>query len=538
MNFFSLFLFLGVIATLGRIVASTPAEDAASTVVIYNQNIPESKELADFYCSARRINPIQEIGVKAPPTEEISRSDYDLMIATPIRDEIVRRNYWIVTQDNDHHAVLRASRIHYAALVRGMPLKIASSTNNYPGDNPSIQQPPFGNCNAASVDSELSLLGLYSSQISGVINNPLALHPVGSNNAIAKTPLQIPPALLLVGRLDAPSVDAVKALIINGLKVEKEGLWGWGYIDLRSTSDPGFIVGDQWIRKAGEVMRKNGIPVLSDDLPETFQAGFPITDATAYFGWYAGDLDGPFRDPAFQFMPGAVAAHLHSFSATTLHDPLRGWTGPLIQRGASASVGNVYEPYLIFTTDFGTMEEKLLAGHNLAESYYAAQPVLSWMSVLVGDPLYRPYAVFQHPEIPSSNRWSDYRQIVLAHHGNVLMAAHDLGVKARSTGDSLYLEALGAAQEDASIFPAAEASFHDASKIAKDPTVQFRLLLEQARVFEKWGKPEKGSLLLTKGFPSFTEPSQKSLLLSWIARMNPVKPSPSPMPTSQNPVKH
>src|ERR1039458_2789902 len=43
-------------------------------------------------------------------------------------------------------------------------------------------------------------------------------------------------------------------------------------------------------------------------------------------------------------------------------ETLKGWTGPLIQQGASASAGNVYEPYLIFTTDFGTLEEKLRYG--------------------------------------------------------------------------------------------------------------------------------------------------------------------------------
>ena len=155
-------------------------------------------------------------------------------------------------------------------------------------------------------------------------------------------------------------------------------------------------------------MRHYGIPVLTDDLPDTIQPGFPVMDAAAYFGWYSENIDGPFADPFFQFVPGAVAAHLHSFSATTLHDPNKGWSGPLIQHGASASVGNVYEPFLAFTTDFATMESQLLAGNNLADSYYAAQPVLSWMSILVGDPLYRPYACFAEADStsPSKSVWT------------------------------------------------------------------------------------------------------------------------------------
>ncbi len=535
MRLFAILLIAGLSLFLGRDLVATPAEDAAATIVIYNLNDPDSKGLADFYCSARSIDPAQEIGIGAPLSEEISRSDYDVTIASSIRKTMIERGYWTVTKNLEGYPMLTASRIRYAVLMKGMPLKIAECSN-YPGDHPAAQPAAVATCTAASVDSELSLLGCYNTQISGVINNPLCVRKIGALQRPGKSnaePPARPPQLLLVGRLDALSTDAVKAMILNGLKAEKEGLWGWGYVDLRSISDPNFAIGDQWIKKAGEVMRKKGIPVITDDLPETFQEGFPITDAAAYFGWYTENINGPFREASFQFVPGAVAAHLHSFSAATLHDPLKGWTGPLLQHGASASVGNVYEPYLIFTTDFGTMEEKLLSGGNLAESYYAGQPVLSWMSILVGDPLYRPYAVFQNPEAKVSNLWSDYRQIVLSHHGNVLKAAHDLGVRARATGESLYLEALGAAQSDAGALTAAGASFRDAALIAKDPKIQFRLLLEQVRVLEKRGKPEKSYSLLSQGLSTFTDPSQKALLLSWVARLNPIS-SPTGKPTPEN----
>jgi uncharacterized protein (TIGR03790 family) len=521
---------LGLLLPL-QLQAATPAEDAAATVVIYNMNDRESKGLADFYCAARGINPAQEIPLAAPTTDEIPRNVYDSSIAGPIREMMVERGYWIISKDIQGHDLLAASRIHYAVLMRGVPLKIAECTN-YPGDNATIQSPPYGNCTAASVDSELSILGLQTPQISGVINNPFCITKLGSTKDAKPltSPSHLPPQLLLVGRLDGPSVESIKAMINNGLKAEKEGLWGWGYTDVRSITDPGFVLGDQFIRKAAMVMRKNGIPVLCDDLPETFQSGFPITDAAAYFGWYSENIVGPFRDPAFHFLPGAVAAHLHSFSATTLHDPLKGWTGPLIGHGASASIGNVYEPYLVFTTDFGTLEEKLLSGCNLAESYYASQPVLSWMSILVGDPLYRPYAAFDSAGkgIASTTVWQEYRRIILSHHGDVLKAAHDLGVAARRSKESLYLEALGAAQEESGVLVAAGASFRDAAKLEKNPNIKFRLLLEQVRILEKQGKLDKGLSLLTQESKNFENPAQKALLVDWMIRMNPVKPTPTP----------
>ena len=519
---FPCFLVFGALLNGAQLSAANPQEDAAATVVIYNANDPDSKGLADFYCSARAIDPAHEIALSTTNAEEISRNDYDISIATPLRQELVNRGYWSVTQDMMNRPILIASSIRYAVVIRGIPLKIKECTD-YPGDSQS-QPAPVGTVNAASIDSEISVLGLFSPQISGVLKNPVC-----NNASHSVFNPQVPPALLFVARLDAPSVEAVRSMVMNGLHAEKEGLWGWGYIDLRSITSAGYAQGDNWIRASGTAMRRYGIPVISDDLPDTYQSGFPVTDAAAYYGWYSENIDGPFADTFFQFVPGAVAAHLHSFSATTLHDANKGWTGPLIQHGASASVGNVYEPYLAFTTDFGILCSSLLAGSNLADSYYAAQPVLSWMSILVGDPLYRPYACFAQADSTSASKsvWTDYRRIILSHDGDVLKSAGDLVARAKQGGQSLYLEALGAAQMDAGALPAAEASFAMAFKMAKENPVQFRLLLEDARCFEKQGDAAHGSSLLRWGLLHYTTASQRGILLEWIARMDPIKVTPA-----------
>jgi uncharacterized protein (TIGR03790 family) len=512
-------LAFAAVLACGSLRAATP-EECASTVVVYNAGDPDSRELADFYCRARGIDPSRQIPLMTSTNEEITRSDYDSTMAGPLRDLFVSRGYWSVTRDMMNRPVIVASSVRYVVLIRGIPLKIRECAD-YPGDG-KIQPAPVGYCNAASVDSELSVLGLFTPQISGVLNNPVCNN--ASRSVFNPVP---PPSLLYVARLDAPFADAVKAMVRDGIRAEKEGLWGWGYIDLRSISEAGYVQGDAWIRAAGAAMRSRGIPVITDDLPDTFQAGFPVTDAAAYYGWYSESIDGPFADPFFRFVPGAVAAHLHSFSAVTLREPNRGWTGPLILHGACASVGNVYEPYLSFTTDFGTMASGLLSGANLAESYYAAQPVLSWMSVLVGDPLYRPYACFSSGDncSPSKSVWTDYRRIVLAHGGNVLEAAADLRARADQGGQSLYLEALGNAQMDEGRLPEAEASFRRASELSKQPAVQFRLLLETARCLEKAGTPGKGAALLRQGLIRFNSSSQRSLLLAWISRLDPIKPA-------------
>ena len=266
-------------------------------------------------------------------------------------------------------------------------------------------------------------------------------------------------------------------------------------------------------------MRKNGIPVITDDLPETIQSAFPVTHAAAYYGWYAENIDGPFAHSDFRFVPGAVAVHLHSYTASTLRDPKKGWTAPLLTHGASASLGNVYEPFLPFTTNLGVFASALLEGRNLAESYYSAQPVLSWMNVCVGDPLYRPYTAWYSPEPTSPSVWSDYRSIILAHGGDVMSAAADLKSRSEEKNESLYLEALGATQMDTGACADAEVSFKQAATFTKNPDIFFRLLLEQSRAIEKQGRGNEAASLLKKYLSKETTASQQPLIDSWIKRV-------------------
>ena len=118
--------------------ASSPRQDAEATVVVYNAKDPESKALADFYCTSRGIDPSMEIPLSAPASEEISREEYDLTIANPLRRIFQERGYWSITQDMMNHPIVIASKIRYLVLIRGIPLKI-KECGEYPGSPP----PPF-----------------------------------------------------------------------------------------------------------------------------------------------------------------------------------------------------------------------------------------------------------------------------------------------------------------------------------------------------------------------------------------------------------
>ena len=140
------------------------------------------------------------------------------------------------------------------------------------------------------------------------------------------------------------------------------------------------------------MVRRLGFETVIDDKPDTFSAAFPMSQIAFYAGWYDGQFSGPFTVSKVEFMPGAVAYHLHSFSAHVLRTPDQYWVGPLLAKGATATIGYVEEPYLEGTINVAAFFADFTAlGFNFGEAAYAAQPSISWQTTVVGDPLYRPF---------------------------------------------------------------------------------------------------------------------------------------------------
>jgi hypothetical protein len=177
----------------------------------------------------------------------------------------------------------------------------------------------------------------------------------------------------------------------KAIEAETNGLWGRAYFDLRNTSDPAMKKGDEWIRGASEICRHLGFETIVDEREATFPASFPMSQIGIYIGWYAEMANGPFAQPTVEFMPGAFAYHLHSFSAVSIRTMTR-WVAPFLAKGATATMGSVYEPYLGGTPDIATFCARLIYhGFSFGEAAYASQSVLSWQTTVVGDPLYRPF---------------------------------------------------------------------------------------------------------------------------------------------------
>lgn len=243
----------------------------------------------------------------------------------------------------------------------------------------------------ASFDSELSLV-LWPDDY-----ELLRWQPNYLRQGFQGSQLQQVYPTLMVARLDAPTLPLVKAMIDTAVKVEQRGLQGKVYFDARGIGKrdkpdvaPGSYADfDRALLAAADgIQREYGLEVQLNEQPALFQPG-DCPDAALYCGWYslAKYVD------AFDWAPGAVAYHLASGEAKTLHDEdSEVWCKRLLEDGVCATLGPVYEPYLVAFPRPNEFFALLLRGDlTLVECYYRTKPFNSWMMTLIGDPLYRPF---------------------------------------------------------------------------------------------------------------------------------------------------
>ena len=392
MNYFGTRLILLLLATVPWLVRAGGDE----VVVIYNNRMPGSKLVAEHYAQMRQVPEAQVYGFDLPITEEMTRAEFSDALQFPLASRLVVDNLWrfgsvtnAATNGQPKRVENRVveSKIRYAVLCYGVPLKIAA--------DPNLREPVRENVrpellrNEAAVDSELAWLPLLKMNVP--LSGPLPNWVYGTTNPALLHPTN---GILLVARLDGPSVEIARGLVDKALAAERDGLWGRAYFDARglAQTDTNYILGDEWILGAGEICRQLGFETTVDKNPATFPADFPMSQIAIYCGWYDGNVSGPFGLPKVEFMPGAFAYHLHSFSANTLRSTNENWVGPLLAKGATCTLGCVYEPYLTCTPNVAAFLARLIAGgFTFGEAAWTAQPVLSWQITVVGDPLYRPF---------------------------------------------------------------------------------------------------------------------------------------------------
>ncbi len=391
-NWFAALIFLTGLGA-SRAAADLPAgalakegDLAARVVILANSREPESVRLAEFYAGKRGIPAANIVALDMPETESITWREFIDQVYQPLQDELVRRGWIDGTGSKllDRFGRKRYSilghRIAYLVTCRGVPLRIHHDPTLL-NEAQRKNTPSQFRTNQGAVDSELCLLAQSGYEITAAVPNPLFKN-TGASDVNAEL-------VVKVSRLDGPTWGDARRLVNSALEGEAHGLLGRFYVDLQGPHPKG----DRWLDDTRQAIEKLGFDGDVDRNGGTFDAAARFDAPVLYFGWYAGDMNGPFLRDGFQFAPGTVALHIHSFSADTLHSPTKGWAGPLIARGVAATFGNVFEPYLEYTIHPDLLFSGLSAGGTLGDAAYFATPLLSWQAIVLGDPLYRPFKV-------------------------------------------------------------------------------------------------------------------------------------------------
>ena len=499
-----------------------------ATVVVFNTGVPASRRLAETYAKARRIPAANLVGLPLSPGETISRDEFTRTLAEPLRKVFTDKGWWTMGSGPDGPQATASTR-RVLAVMSGVPLRIAEDPPAAPSGTPAPAPSPTPSggqqTTAASVDSELTLLGAPGVTAAGVINNPY----FRKDEAFATG---APPAVMLVGRVDGPSFPVCERMIADAVAVEKSGLWGRVYLDL-AMKGAGYEEGDKWLLEAGRTFGTGGWPVIIDAHPQTLPTNYPMTDAAVYLGWYIRSPDGPFLNSAFRFRRGAVATHIHSFSATSVRGQTNEWCGPLLTKGAAAVLGNTWEPFLGLTTHLNLFSERLLKGYTLAEAAWMATPALSWMNVVLGDPLYRPFANRKPtPGVRENEEFQAYEALVRQHGGSddheALLRAVETAASRRNSG--VLWEGLGVLVQTyvPSDLKRAAVAFEKAAGAYPRVPDKIRCYLQVPDMQRRSNQTEGAIVDLKRIISEYPKEPETEAARQWLNTLRPPPPNPPP----------
>ncbi len=375
------------------LIAPARADERDGLVLLVNRAEPASIELARDYCKLRGIPEDRICELDLPTGEAISRRDYERRLRDPLLAWL-RRQGWIEQVKRDPRRVREnesewstvKSRLRILCSFYGVPVRI-EDTRPWPVDKIQNWMHHSPQRDEAAVDSELALILHAPYDIHGRFGNPfygqLRWDHTGGPGVF----------LVMAARLDGPDPATVRRMMEQALDAEAHGLHGRMYFDLRGTHLDDYLIGDFWLSEAAARFAREGYECIVESSDQVFGRDYPMDKAALYWGWYTERVTGPFVRTGFAFRAGALAYHNHSGNAKALRTSTEFWTGPLLAAGAAVSWGAVSEPFLGTTPHLHIVADRLCRGATFVESTYLGLPALSWQTTVVGDPLYRPFAV-------------------------------------------------------------------------------------------------------------------------------------------------
>lgn len=335
-------------------------------LVVENTKSSISAEIADHYAAARGIPNSNRCRIRCSVGEIVSRTEFENNVAEPIRRFLQNP--------------LIADKIDYIVLTKGIPLGVEYGCSSGP----------------LSVTSILTCLD--EPDVAACLENPYGPLYWNQECAFSHKLDLYGKRLYLVTRLDGYTAADIHNLIDRSVAcAEPTGpiMLDKKYLGSKPSGSNAAL--NQRLSDANELLLGREIPTIFDDTEAFLSGGDGLM---GYFSW--GSNDPSYTPAAYhsnKFAPGSVADSYVSNSGRTFNTTSGGQSlvADLISQGASGVCGYVSEPYVAYATYPNILFDRYTKGYNLAESFYAACPMLVWKSVVIGDPLLAPYAT--QPEI-------------------------------------------------------------------------------------------------------------------------------------------
>lgn len=342
----------------------------AAVLLIVNADSQVSQQIGEYYQRRREIPKENLCKIRAPERETIDRKTYESAVEEPVRKCL--------------EAHPDRSRILYLVTTKGVPLRVLGPMNKMQSEG-------------AAVDSELTLLyGKLQGRelpLAGPVPNPYFGKYFAEFNP-AKHPFY--PTTRLTGY----NLQDVRGMIDRGFNARNQGFFVFDLAPGRHAD------GESWMKSAVRALPQGRVKVERSEA-----AVYDVKGVIGYASWGSNDpqriADGR-RDLGIEWLPGALATQYVSTDGRSFQRPPESWTiaswvektsffagtpqsltADFIHQGASGASGHVWEPYLLGTPRPNYLFPAYFSGKNLAESFYVSIPFLSWMNVVVGDPLCR-----------------------------------------------------------------------------------------------------------------------------------------------------
>jgi uncharacterized protein (TIGR03790 family) len=375
-------------------------------LVIVNNDVPASVQLGEYYCQQRNVpkGNILALSLGKTLVNSISRDYYDRNIAEPIRKRLADQ-----MPGQPIRCLLTTYGVPYKVGPRG-PLKEKQEQLKQLQVTAGQYEKQLNESSPADVNAKMRKeLGRVKTEIDWILGKETDASVDNELSMVSFSPYELyrwqlnqwnrhsglPEGLILavmVSRLDGPSPQIAQGLIDKAISAEKTGLNGVAYLDSRGIPDDknpdSYGHFDQKLRNLAVLLRIRTTLQVKEERTDKLFEPESCPKTAIYCGWYSLKK----YINSFDFVDGAIGAHIASFEAIDIRDPnSTEWCPSMLMHGVTATFGPVAEPYLSAFPDPEEFFLELINGKCLVDAFYRSQPFCSWQMMLIGDPLYTPF---------------------------------------------------------------------------------------------------------------------------------------------------